>query len=65
MLGFSSEQDITITLIEQQAFPEEMTVSLDLKDGKEFAGGIRVKGCGNARKNVYGRKNSICKSRLI
>lgn len=42
-----------------------MAVSLDLKDGQEFAGGIGVRGCGNARKHVYGRKNSICKSRLI
>lgn len=54
-----------LTLIEQQAFLGEMTISLYLNDGQEFAGGMGAKGCGNARRNVYGGKNSICKSRLI
>ena len=40
--GFSSEQDTTLSLIELQAFPEEMTVRLDLRSGPDlsFAGVI-------------------------
>lgn len=30
-----------------------MTISLDLKDDQEFAGGVGVRGCGNARKKMF------------
>lgn len=39
-LGFIGEQDATLTLIEQQTFPAEIPINLDLKDGQEFAGGM-------------------------